>query len=328
MTARRSGPDPVSVGVVGVGSMGRHHARVCSRLPGADFVGVADNDPDRAASVAAEYGTQSLARPELFDRADAVVVAVPTEFHYEVASAAIEEGVGVLVEKPLVDVPIRGRRLVRRAETEGVTLGTGHVERYNPAVETLEEVLREETVIAAEARRLGPPIDRDNGDVVRDLMIHDVDVLRSLLGADPEVVSATAGSDDRHVTATLRFGEGVVATLTASRVTQQKVRDLSVTAREARVNLDYLDQSVRIHRHSAPEYRATDGEVRYRHESVVERPAVDSGEPLARELRDFVRAVRTGDPPRVSGADGLEAVRIAAAIRDAVGVESPAEVAR
>jgi predicted dehydrogenase len=308
--------------------MGRHHARVCAQVPEIDLVGVYDADPEQSASVATEYGTAVKTRSELLSAADGVVVAVPTEYHYELASAAIEEGVAVLVEKPLVDVPLRGRQLLARANSAGVTVATGHVERYNPAVETVADVLEDQDIIAIEARRLGPPTERDNGGVVADLMIHDVDVVRSLVGSDPEVVAATAGSDERHVTATLSFDGGVSGTLTASRVTQQKVRDLSVTTHEARVTLDYLDQSVRIHRHSVPEYRDTDGELRYRHESVVERPAVESSEPLANELRDFARAIRTGESPRVTGEDGLEAVRVVREIADGIGKPRRREVAK
>jgi len=141
-------------------------------------------------------------------------------------------------------------------------------------------------------------------------MIHDADVLLSLVDAPVADVYAAETAGDQYVAATVEFETGVVATLTASRVTQQKVRTLSITAESCRVTVDYIDQSVRINRHSLPEYVETDGEVRYRHENVVEQPTVENGEPLKKELTAFVEAVRTGAEPVVTAADGVRALEL------------------
>jgi predicted dehydrogenase len=245
-----------------------------------------------------------------------VSIAVPTEHHYVAARDAVDHGVHLLVEKPFVADRDQGVELVARARAAGLTLQVGHIERFNPAYQALEDILPGLDVIAVTATRLGPPLDRHlDDDVVLDLMIHDIDVLFAVVGDDVTRIDASATRDGQYATATVTFGSGVIGTLTASRVTQQKVRTLSITAEECQVNVDYADQSVRIHRHSLPAYVEDHGDVRYRHESVIERPHVDSGEPLKRELEAFVEAVRAGEPPVVGGEDGLMAVAFADRIR-------------
>jgi predicted dehydrogenase len=309
--------DLLRAGVVGVGSMGSHHARVYNELPSVELVGVADADAARAESTANDYGTEAIATEELLERVDVTSISVPTCYHHDVASAAMEQDVSVLVEKPFVDDAEKGRELIRTARERGLILQAGHIERFNPVVDVLADLLPGLDVIAIAARRLGPPVDRDgDDDIVKDLMIHDIDLVLSLLDRDLEAVSAMSARGKDHVAAQLQFSGDVVGSLTASRVTQEKIRDLSITARNCRVHVDYMDQSVEIHRHSSPEYETDNGDVRFRHESVVERPSVDSGEPLKRELRSFVESVRAGDEPAVTGADGLRALSVADQISD------------
>ncbi len=299
--------------------MGRNHARVYRSLQSTDLVGVADADVDRAQEVAAAYGTSAMAPQALLEAADAVSIAVPTRYHYESARQAIEAGVHVLVEKPFVDRLENGQLLIEQARDRGVTLQVGHIERFNPAVQALVEFAPDLDIIAVDAMRLGPPVDRDiDVSPVFDLMIHDIDVVRSLVDRDVADICATAAESDPYVASIMDFDGGVVATLTASRVTQQKVRKLSITARDCRVTLDYIDQSVEIHRQSLPEWIERNGDVSFRHRNIVEHPTVENGEPLRAELESFVDAVRTGRTPQVTGEDGLEAVRIATQIENAV----------
>jgi predicted dehydrogenase len=300
------------VGVIGVGTMGRHHARVYSELPEADLIGVADVDTTTATEIAEEYGTTVLDRAALLDSVDAVSIAVPTRFHHDITTSAIDAGVDPLVEKPLVKDPAKGRDLIDRARRAGVTLQVGHVERFNPAVEVLEDVIADVSPIAISARRQGPPVDRDAQDnVVRDLMIHDLDIILELATGSITSVTAAGAYENNHVVAQLEFDDGVIANLTASRITQQRIRDLSITARDCKVNVDYVDQSIQIHRQSVPEYITRDGEVRYRNESLIERPTVGNGEPLKAEIESFLEAVREEHEPKVSGQDGVQAVELA-----------------
>jgi predicted dehydrogenase len=318
MTGHQRETEQVDVGVVGVGSMGRHHARVYDQLPGVRLVGVADDDAERARELADEYRVDAMDTEALLDAVDAVSVAVPTRFHYGVARAAIDRGVDVLVEKPFVKDVSNGEDLVARAERRDVVLQVGHVERFNPAVETLHEVASDLDVVAVNADRLGPPVDRDiTDDAVLDLMIHDIDVLLSVVDSEVASVNAAGATDEPYAVATIEFENGVLGRLTASRVTQQKVRELTISARDCRVVVDYLDQSVELHRDSMPEFVESGDGVRYRHSSVVEKPTVDNGEPLRNELASFCEAVRGEHDPVVSGRDGLEAIELAQAVVEA-----------
>jgi predicted dehydrogenase len=304
--------DPLDVGVFGVGSMGQNHVRIYDELPETRLVGVHDADRSRAEAVAAERDVEALASADLLDRVDAVSVAVPTPVHAGVVRDCIDAGVDVLVEKPFVSDPDEGRRLASEARERGVTLQVGHVERFNPALSVIDEVLEEAEPLAIHARRLGPPVDRDLADgVVVDLMIHDIDVANMLADGPASSVHARAAAGGRHATATLQFEGGPLATLTASRVTQRKVRRLDVIAADRLVAVDYLDQSVEVYRRSVPAYVHEDGDVRYRHESVVERPMVERVEPLKAEVRSFVGAVRGDHPPAVPPEAGIEALELA-----------------
>jgi predicted dehydrogenase len=301
----------LKTGVIGVGNMGRHHARVYAENRAVSLVGVADADAETAREVAADYDTTVMDTDSLLEAVDAVTIAVPTRYHRDFVEQALDAGVHVLVEKPFVKDPEDGAALVKKAAAENLVLQVGHIERFNPAVRTLQEVLADHEVIAVEARRLGPPVDRDTDDTVtKDLMVHDLDVALSLLDSDVESVAAAGTCDGQHVSAQLSFDDDTIADFTASRVTQQKVRELAVTTRDARITVDYADQDVRIHRHSVPAYVEDDGDVRYRHESVIEQPTVANGEPLVHELDAFVEAVVTDSEPVVSGADGLRAVEL------------------
>jgi predicted dehydrogenase len=314
----------VSAGVIGVGSMGRHHARVYSELADVELVGVFDVDPERAGTVAAEYRTKSMGKTELLETVDVASVAVPTHHHYEIARECIDHGVDVLVEKPFMERPERGRELVSSANNAGVTVQVGHIERFNPAVRALEDVIDDLDIIAIEAERLGPPPDRNIDDsAVLDLMIHDIDLLLWLVDDDIATVTAVGSSNERYATANVQFEGGVVGRLTASRVTQRRTRKLVITAASRVVVVDYTDQSIQIHRHSLPDYVEEDGDVSYRHESVIERPIVDNREPLKAELESFVERATSNEEPVVSGEDGLRALEVALLVEDLVRDDPP-----
>ncbi|MFC6718260.1 Gfo/Idh/MocA family oxidoreductase [Natrialbaceae archaeon GCM10025810] len=307
---------PLRTGVVGVGSMGENHARVYGELRGVELAGVFDLNDEVARDVAATYGTEARSFDDLLERCDAVTVAVPTAAHYDTVSACLEAGVHVLVEKPIAETVEEGRALAELADERDLVLQVGHIERFNPAVQTAIDLIDEQDleVIAVDAERLGPPVDRtETAGVIPDLMIHDVDVIGALLEAEAESIAAKRTADGRYATAAIEYGD-VIASLTASRTTQKKIRRLTVTAAECLIEVDYLSQEVLIHRDSYPEYVTADGQSRFRHESVVERPRVDNGEPLKHELGSFVESIRTGTAPEVSAEDGLEALGIVEAI--------------
>lgn len=316
----------IPVGVLGVGNMGRHHARVYHELTNAELVGVSDVDTASAATVADQYGTESMSADRLFEIADAVSIAVPSRYHLEAGTAALRAGVDTLIEKPIATDIDDATRLLAVAKSSDALLQVGHIERFNPAVQTVLEFVDDIDLVAVDARRLGPPIDenRDIGDgVVLDLMIHDIDILRRLVGADVSEVSALGTPEQHYVTASVGFENGVVGSLTASRATQRKVRELTLTAKDRLITVDYIDRSVTIDRRNRPSYLADDGDLRYRNERIVEQPTVDNGEPLKNELVSFLDAVENGTNPVVTGRDGLEALSLACRIRDAARTERP-----
>lgn len=315
---------PIPVGVIGVGSMGENHARIYQELPTADLVGVADEAPARAEAIADRFGTTALPTEALIDRATAISIAVPTARHAAIARRCLEAGVHVLLEKPFVDDRKEGEALIQQAAEADLVLQVGHVERFNPAITALAELLEGTSIIACTAARLGPPTDRSLADdVVLDLMIHDLDVVAMLVDEDPSIVSARGTKQGDYVSALLGFPGETVATLTASRVTQRKVRRLAVTTTDRHIEVDYLDQSVEIHRRSRPGYR-NDGstDIRHRQEQIIERPLINSAEPLKLELTAFLEAIDNQRRPRVSGDDGLHALSMVDSVRDAMVEES------
>ncbi|PSP71951.1 gfo/Idh/MocA family oxidoreductase [Halobacteriales archaeon QH_9_66_26] len=331
--------EPLRVGVIGVGSMGRNHARVYAELPTVELAGIADADADRAHEVAARHDTRAIDRSDLIASAEAVSIAVPTAHHYPVARECIEAGVHVLVEKPFVAEPAEGRELASLADERGVAIQVGHIERFNPAIQALSEILSGKELIAIDARRLGSPREREIKDgAVMDLMIHDIDVALSLVNEDLDLVNAVGTQGSRYVDAQLRFDGGVVASLTASRVTQRKVRELTITTRDAWIVVDYIDRSIEIHRQSSERYEPSD-DARHAtfhsrawrrgiesNEGIIEQPMVGGGEPLKEELAAFVECVDTGDEPAVTAEDGLRALEVARTIdrltRDALEVDA------
>lgn len=313
----------VRVGVIGVGRMGERHCRIYSKLAGVEFVGVSDQSPTRGASIASAYDVAFYPSFEdLIDEVDAVSIATTTTAHFSVALACLQRGRHLLVEKPLAARLDEARELARLADQAPVVFQVGHIERFNPVLPELQCVLEDLTVLAITAQRLSP-FDTSNTDVdvVFDLMIHDIDLALTLLGDRLTIVSAGGASARTssvdYAVATLSDTNGSLATLTASRITEQKVRTLDITALGAYVQADLLSKTISIHRRTFPEYLSNHQRPpRYRQESLVEQIHVPSAEPLLLELQDFIRCIREGVAPRVSAEDGLRTVELAQEIRD------------
>ena len=313
-------------GVIGVGYMGWNHARLYSELPDVDFVGVADRDQKRAVQAAREFGAEPLPVEGLLDRVDAVSIAVPTQHHAGLVEACFDAGVHVLVEKPFVDDLQQGRALVERSEATGLTLQVGHVERFNPAVTTLAEIASHLDVIAFSTRRVGPGVDRQLTDsVALDLMIHDIDIVLSMVDSPLAGLTSASTSAGQHATAALQFESGVVADMTASRVTQREERSVEVVTESGSLIADCIDQTVEVHRSSSPVQESLNGHRLYQCDGVVERPRVQQADPLRRELESFVDAATHGTEPQVTGQAGLRAVEIAQRVEAAARVEPLAE---
>jgi predicted dehydrogenase len=304
------------VAVIGVGRMGREHARIYASLPEATLVGVCDLDRARGEAIAARYAARYCADyRELLGEVDAVSIAVPTESHCEIACEFLRSGVAVLVEKPMARTLSEAERMIRCAREAGVLLQVGHLERFNPAVRALATLVTEPKFF--EVHRLGEFTERSlDIDVVLDLMIHDLDILLALVNAEIRTVHAVGVPilTDRVDIANARveFANGCVANVTASRISREKVRKLRVFQPNAYISLDYTRQEVEVYRLVAP----TDSRERPR--IVGERLAVPKDEPLRAQLDAFLRCVREGMPPLVSGEDGHRALALALRIRAAI----------
>lgn len=308
---------PLRLAVVGAGSMGANHIRIAQQLQDVRLVAVVDQDLSQARAVTRSTSVEIVgALEDLSVDFDAAVVAVPTVGHMAVASELARRGVSLLVEKPLAPTQSEAEDLVAVAESAGVVLGVGHVERFNPAVAELPRLL--EQPLHLEASRISPYTPRIGDGVIFDLMIHDIDIVCSLVtpGADAIDIGGVArvvkGDTEDLATVTMAFSTGETATFNTSRLGQTKIRTLEVTQADSAVTVDLLRQDVTITRMSRHEYLSDEGTPRHRQSNVVEIPFLETrGEPLALELADFVDAVRTGRRPRVDGAAGARAVGLA-----------------
>jgi predicted dehydrogenase len=293
--------------VIGVGHLGRHHARILSAMPDVELVGVVDLNQERAEQIAGINGTQVVREAaDLVGRTDGVVIATPTESHSAVARPFLEAGMAVLIEKPLARSMAEADELVRLASKRQALLAVGHTERFNPAVAAARPLLTSPRFI--EVHRLGAFPDRSlDIDVVFDLMIHDLDVVLSIVASSVAAIDAvgvpvlTPKIDIANVR--LRFESGCIVNLTASRISRDRTRKIRFFQPESYVAIDYATQEVEMWR-------------------LVRQPAgmptieggrvpVTSDEPLKRELEDFVDAIRQQRAPAVTGEDGRRALALA-----------------
>lgn len=316
--------DPVPVAVVGGGNMGANHIRVYDELPEAKLVAVVETDPDRAQEITDEYGVPVFDRVADLDRARAVTVAVPSQFHREVAEECAAMGLDLLVEKPLALSVEDAKAIVASANDHDVILQVGHIERFNPAVQTLEDILENQKVIAVEAHRLGPFNEHLSAEsVVFDLMIHDIDVVTSLVSTGLSQTSAlgTAPRSEEvdHAVALFKFEDGVLATTTASHVTHGKIRTMTVTTENAYISLNYQKQDVIVQRRGVEQTEPLLNQSGYRTETVTENPYIKTREPLKVELHHFLSCCRDRTEPRVDGRDGIRAVELAGRVIEHIG---------
>jgi predicted dehydrogenase len=286
----------IRAGVVGAGHMGQYHIVALMELWDVDLVGIADVAVDRAEAMAAKYGVRAFPdHRELAALVDVAIVAVPTVTHFAVTRDLLDAGVHVLVEKPMTPTLEEAKELFRIARARQRVLHVGHVERFNGAVQELRKIV--ERPILIESRRLGPFAARVQGDsVVMDLMIHDIDIVLGLVDGEPRKITAVGSSVHSGVcdvaTVQVLFDSGTMATITASRATEEKIRTLAITQPEAYIVLDYLDQDIQIHRRAAQEYTVNRESIRYRQASFVEHLFVHKENPLKLEIRHLISEAR------------------------------------
>ena len=315
----------IRVGVIGTGTMGQRHCRVYSSLRQAQLVGISDAAREVGHQVAQQYDVPFYRSIEdLLEHVDAVSLATPTPLHFDLAMHCLAQGVHVLIEKPITETIEQAEMLTQAAEASNLVVQVGHIERFNPAYMELKNVLGDMTVLAVNLRRLSPYTGSNTDvDVVLDLMIHDFDLVLDLIGQEPASVNAYgltafSGTVD-HAIVYLGFESGPLLTMIASRVTEQKVRSIEVTALEAYVEGDLLNKNISVHRRTIGQYMNHNHRgVKYRQESIVERIHVPTFEPLLLELQHFVDCILQDKPTQVPARDGLNALRLAVVVREAI----------
>ena len=322
----------INVAVIGVGHLGKNHARIFKLLKGLNLVGIVDVDQVRAKQIASEYQTRyyfnhkSLLR-DLGSELDAVSIVTPTMAHYRIAKDFIGRGIHTFIEKPITDRVPDAKKLVALARRQKTVLQVGHIERFNPALVAVQPYIRNPRFI--ECHRLAPFSFRSiDIDVILDLMIHDIDIILSLVKSPLKKIDATGVNifstkkDLAHVR--LLFKNNCVANITASRVSAKSMRKLRVFSPEAYISVDYLDKTVQVYR-KAPDLPAPEKllstfdparikdfkKMMLRKFLRIEKPKIYAGDQLQQELTSFVTCLRRRQKPVVSGEDGLKALEVA-----------------
>ncbi len=299
----------VKAAVVGVGHIGREHARIYSTLEDVEFVGVYDINHSVAQRVAHHCQTRAFSHlEELFDVVDCVSIATPTSTHYEVALPFLQRGRSVLIEKPITNSLETAQALVGAARRSGAILQVGHIERFNPVLRSLQNLLTHPRFI--EAHRLSPYPGRSTDiGVVLDLMIHDLDVILCLVQSpvvsiDAVGVPVLSQSED-IANARLRFANGCIANVTTSRISTDKLRKIRIFQQDAYISLDYQNQTGEIYR-------------KVGYSITREKVPVIKEEPLRLEIQSFVQCVKNKAHPVVSGEQGSAALEVAMRITDLI----------
>lgn len=310
------------MGVIGVGSMGKNHVRSYAALKHlCDLIGVFDLDNKRNRVIAESYGVKPFDSAEsLMEEVDAINIATPTTTHYDLAMKAIDKGLHILIEKPITNSVEEAQAILQAAKKKDLIVQVGHIERFNPAIQALPDILKDEEIVALHVERMGPYDPRiDDTDVIQDLMIHDIDVVSSLVPGDITNVSATARKveSERHMDyaiANFRLANGAIATLTASRATKKKVRAMSITTTHSYIELDYLQRKIVVT--GRKEMMADSSE--YKRNNEHEENYSNDEEPLKSQLAHFINCINNGTRPLINGSDGLEALKLTKVIQHQV----------
>ncbi len=305
----------LKVGVVGVGHIGREHARIYSLLENVEFVGIYDTDANVRQRTAQQYGIRACASvTELMDLVDAATIATPTTYHYEVARPFLEASKHLLIEKPITENPEDAKKLVHLAAEKNAVLQVGHIERFNPVLKILETQLTAPKFI--EAHRLSPYPGRSTDvGVVLDLMIHDLEIILHLVHSPIQNIDAVGvavlSKGEDIANARIRFENGCVANITTSRISPEKMRKIRVFQEDTYLSLDYQKQEGEI-------YRKVGLQI------TREKVPVEKQEPLKMELKSFTECALAKSQPVVSGAHGAHALDIAVQITELIWKNNPA----
>ncbi|CEG13382.1 Similar to 1-carboxy-3-chloro-3,4-dihydroxycyclohexa-1, 5-diene dehydrogenase [groundwater metagenome] len=316
--------EKIKVAVIGAGNMGKNHIRIYSEMNNVELIGVVDLNDKIGKEIANKFNTNYFSDyKEVVDKVNAVSIVVPTKFHYGIAKEFLNSGVDVLIEKPITINLNEADEIIGLADKNKLILQVGHVERFNPAIIELSKYIKPDEIISIDASRIGPFGARitDSG-VVLDLMIHDIDIILSLMKDEIASINAYGrnikGNYADYAAASIKFKNGIIANLTASRITQRRQRTLKITETEKYMKVDYMNKILEIYRQSQAKYVTNDNDVKFIYSDVVERPYISQEEPLKLELQSFVECVKSRKNPVVDGIAGRKALDVALKILDEI----------
>lgn len=307
--------EKIKVGIIGIGHMGQYHVNVAISIPKIELVGIFDTDTQRLNEISEKFyikGYQNL--DELINDSEALIIAVPTKYHYEIGKKCLEAGKHILLEKPMTETIEQAEELVELANQKNLILQVGHVERFNGAILEIKKIIDKPFFI--ETKRLSPfnPRIKDVG-VVLDLMIHDLDIILNLIPSPIKSIHARgvrAFSDFEDVaSALIQFESGTIASLVASRATQNKIRTLTITQEKSYVVLDFATQDIDIHRMASSAYLMTKEELKYKQESFVEKIFVHKDNPLKLEQIHFINCCMGIEEPIVPNTKDIQTLTYA-----------------
>lgn len=315
----------MKVGVIGIGAMGKNHVRVYSELDDVELIGVSDLDSEAGARISKRFGCEYYQNYQsLLKEVDAVTVAVPTSHHFQIGKNALENGVHVLMEKPLASTVVEAEELTDVAKDQGLTLATGHIERHNPVVQHTKKLIQEGRmgkILTMSSRRVSnyPSRIRDVG-VIMDLAVHDMDISRYLAGSEVRDIFAASGKSGQceyedHATIIMKFENGLLGIVDSNWLTPMRVRSMTLTCEKGLIRMDYMAQSLDI---STSKLGELDEMNLYQLPLEMETISVGlkKEEPLKRELVDFIQAIEEKRDPLVTAEDGVAVIRMAdAALR-------------
>jgi len=310
----------IKAGVLGVGKMGEYHVGILSENRDVELKGISDASEERGRVISERYGVPFFKDlNEMLKQVDVAIVAVPTKLHYQIGKEVLNAGVHVLLEKPCSDNLEHARELFSLADSKNLILHIGHVERFNGAVQELHKLVDEPILV--ECKRMGPFVERMKDDsVVLDTMIHDIDIILNLIDSKVCRMNVMGKSvfskKDDVVSVQLEFENGCIASILASRASQNKERTLSITEKSSYIILDYTDQEIYVHRQSSSDYMLTKDSLRYKQESLIERIFVHKDNPLKLEIQHFLDCVENGTPRKVAVDNELYSLEIALGIME------------
>lgn len=319
------------VAVIGAGMMGKNHLKTYKSLPGVELVGVYDIFSDASAKAAEMFGIKAFSSlEEVAACVDAVSVVTTSVTHAEVGDFFLNKGIHCLMEKPLACTEAECQRLISSAKNNNVTLLVGHIEQFNPAVEQMHKILSDTTKIRSlTAQRMSAASGRiTDVDVSMDLMIHDVEVVQSLIKSKVINIHASTVKTPDHadgkdyITALLEFENGVTASLTSSRITQARVRTLTVTTDTNYIDMDFISQSINVHSQGRMPYvnqETIPDWMNYGLKGSVEQLFIPTNQPLQAELSHFINCINGKETPRISGENALDALRVVWKVQEKLG---------